>query len=91
MPTASDLLIHGHGPVVSFLVHKDDQRVAAMFAADVFNTLAYTNPRLQNKCIFFYIADGLKLNVLVELKPIEHIPLTSYLEVKSDCVQSPHI
>ena len=29
-----------------------------------------------SKCKFFYIADGFKLNVLVELKPIEHIPLT---------------
>ena len=24
----------------------------------------------------FFIADGFKLNVLVELKPVEHIPLT---------------
>lgn len=52
VPTASDLLIHGHGPVVSFLVHKDDQRVAEMFAADVFNTLAYTNPRLQKAHVY---------------------------------------
>ena len=44
--TATDKITHGNGHVVYFLVHRDDKRVAEMFASDVFNTLAYTNPRL---------------------------------------------
>jgi hypothetical protein len=46
-PTATDKIIHGNGHhVVYFLVHRDDNWVAAMFASDVFNTLVYTYPRL---------------------------------------------
>jgi hypothetical protein len=30
----------------------------------------------KKKSKIFFIADGFKLNVLVELKPVEHIPLT---------------
>jgi hypothetical protein len=51
-PTPSDLLIHGPGPVAYFLVHKDDKRVAEMFAADVYNTLVYTNPTLKAKHVY---------------------------------------
>ena len=28
------------------------------------------------KCKIFFIADGFKLNVLMEIRPLEHIPLT---------------
>ena len=51
-PTPSDLLIHGPGPVAYFLVHKDDKRVAEMFAADVYNTLVYTNPTLKAEHVY---------------------------------------
>jgi hypothetical protein len=52
IPTQADLLIHGHGPVAYFLVHKDDKRVAELFAADVYNTLAYTNSALKPKHVY---------------------------------------
>jgi len=39
--------------VAFFLVHKDDKRVAKMFAADVYNTLlVYTNPTLKAEHVY---------------------------------------
>jgi hypothetical protein len=53
IPTQADLVIHVHGPVAYFLVHKDDKRVAELFEADVYNTLlAYTNSALKPEQVY---------------------------------------
>jgi hypothetical protein len=56
-PTPSDILIHGTNPVVYFLIHKDNFRVAEQFAADVYNALAYTVNSLQPEHVYILGSD----------------------------------
>jgi hypothetical protein len=56
-PTPTDILTHGNNPVVYFLIHKDNFRVAEKFAADVYNALAYTVNSLQPEHVYLLGSD----------------------------------
>ena len=51
-PSHADSLIHGNGPVVYLLVHREHKWMADKIAADVFTALAYTHKSLNRELVY---------------------------------------